>query len=52
MPDGWMDRVLTFCEEFLPLLDDVEALLARNRIWFDRTADVGVISKGTRFLMD
>ena len=45
MPDGWMDRVLTFCEECLPLLDDVEALLARNRIWFDRTADVGVISK-------
>lgn len=45
MPDGWMDRVLTFCEEFLPLLDDVEALLTRNRIWFDRTADVGVISK-------
>ena len=45
MPDGWTDRVLTFCEEFLPLLDDVEALLARNRIWFDRTADVGVISK-------
>ena len=45
MPDGWMDRVLAFCEQFLPLLDDVEALLTRNRIWFDRTADVGIISK-------
>tara|TARA_B110000037_G_C17080622_1_gene489804 strand:+ start:43 stop:1284 length:1242 start_codon:yes stop_codon:yes gene_type:complete len=45
MPDGWMDRVLTFCEEFLPLLDDVEKLLGRNRIWIDRTGDVGVISK-------
>ena len=48
MPDGWMDRVLTFCEE-CSLLDDVEALLARNRIWFDRTADVGVTPRGTRF---
>ncbi len=45
MPDGWMDRVLKFCDEFLPLLDDVESLLTRNRIWFDRTADVGSISK-------
>lgn len=45
MPDGWMDRVLTFCEEFLPLLEDVEKLLTRNRIWVDRTADIGIISK-------
>lgn len=45
MPDGWMDKVLTFCDEFLPLLDDVEDLLSRNRIFVDRTADIGVISK-------
>ncbi|MDQ8202645.1 NADH dehydrogenase (quinone) subunit D [Pelagicoccus sp. SDUM812003] len=45
MPDGWMDRVLKFCDEFLPLLDDVEELLTRNRIFIDRTADVGIISK-------
>ena len=34
-----------FCIEFLPLLDDVEHLLSRNRIFVDRTADIGVISK-------
>jgi NADH-quinone oxidoreductase subunit D len=45
MPEGWTNRVLTFCEELLPLLDDVESLLTRNRIWFDRTADIGIISK-------
>ncbi|MDQ8181953.1 NADH dehydrogenase (quinone) subunit D [Pelagicoccus sp. SDUM812005] len=45
MPEGWTDRVLTFCEEFLPLLDDVESLLSRNRVFVDRTADIGVISK-------
>ncbi|EDY84102.1 NADH dehydrogenase (quinone), D subunit [Verrucomicrobiia bacterium DG1235] len=45
MPDGWMDRVLGFCDHFLPLLDDVESLLSRNRVFVDRTADIGIISK-------
>lgn len=45
MPEGWTRKVLKFCEEFLPLLDDVESLLSRNRIFVDRTADIGVISK-------
>lgn len=45
MPEGWTNRVLKFCEEFLPLVDDVESLLSRNRIFVDRTADIGVISK-------
>ena len=44
MPEGWTNRVLKFCDEFLPLVDDVENLLSRNRIWVDRTADVGIIS--------
>lgn len=45
MPEGWTDKVLKFCEQFLPLIDDVESLLSRNRIFFDRTADIGKISK-------
>ncbi len=45
MPEGWTDKVLHFCEEFLPLVDDVESLLSRNRIFVDRTADIGIISK-------
>ncbi|MBD5778990.1 NADH-quinone oxidoreductase subunit D [Pelagicoccus sp. NFK12] len=45
MPAGWTDKVLDFCTQFLPLLDDVESLLSRNRVFVDRTADIGVISK-------
>jgi len=45
MPEGWTDRVLAFCDQFLPLVDDVESLLSRNRIFHDRTADIGVVSK-------
>ncbi len=45
MPEGWMQKVLDFCTNFLPLLDDVESLLSRNRVFVDRTADIGVISK-------
>ncbi|MBK1880238.1 NADH dehydrogenase (quinone) subunit D [Pelagicoccus mobilis] len=45
MPEGWTDKVLEFCTKFLPLLDDVESLLSRNRVFVDRTADIGVISK-------
>ncbi len=45
IPEGWTDKVLDFCTKFLPLLDDVESLLSRNRVFVDRTADIGVISK-------
>ncbi|MDQ8187080.1 NADH dehydrogenase (quinone) subunit D [Pelagicoccus sp. SDUM812002] len=45
MPAGWTDKVLDFCTKFLPLLDDVESLLSRNRVFVDRTADIGTISK-------
>lgn len=45
LPEGWMTKVEQFCDAFLPVLEDVEKLLTRNRIWVDRTMDVGVISK-------
>lgn len=41
----WQGRVLKFCDTFLPVLDDIETLLTRNRIWIDRTEGIGVISK-------
>jgi NADH-quinone oxidoreductase subunit D len=34
-----------FCEQFLPLLEEILNLLTRNRIFVDRAAGVGVISK-------
>jgi NADH-quinone oxidoreductase subunit D len=45
LPPGWLDKVRTFCDEVLVTLDEVEQLLTRNRIFIDRTKDVGVISK-------
>ncbi|MGY8719701.1 MAG: NADH dehydrogenase (quinone) subunit D, partial [Verrucomicrobiia bacterium] len=44
MPEGWTDRVLEFCEQFLPILDEILKLLTRNKIFMDRTVDVGVIT--------
>jgi NADH-quinone oxidoreductase subunit D len=45
VPEGWLGRVGHFCDGVLPVLDDVEKLLTRNRIWMDRTEGVGVISR-------
>ena len=45
LPEGWLPKVEKFCDEFLPVLEDVEKLLTRNRIWVDRTVDVGIINK-------
>jgi len=45
VPDGWIDRVNAFCDQFLPILEETLRLLTRNKIFLDRTVDVGVISK-------
>ena len=45
IPDGWLDRVKAFCENLPKAIDEVEKLLTRNRIFLDRTEDIGVISK-------
>lgn len=45
VPEGWTDRVNGFCDQFLPILEEILRLLTRNKIFLDRTVDVGVISK-------
>lgn len=45
LPDNLRERLWKFCEEFPRALDEVEGLLTSNRIWIDRTRNVGVISK-------
>ena len=45
VPDGWLDRVNAFCDQFLPILEETLALLTRNKIFQDRTAGIGVIAK-------
>lgn len=45
MPEGWTDRVLAFCDQFLPILDEMLEMLTRNKIFMDRTVGVGIITK-------
>jgi NADH-quinone oxidoreductase subunit D len=44
IPPGWDKRVLRFCELMEQKLPDYEQLLTGNRIWLERTRNVGVIS--------
>jgi NADH-quinone oxidoreductase subunit D len=45
LPAGWADQCRKFCDEVVVNFDECEKLLTRNRIFVDRTRDVGVISK-------
>jgi NADH-quinone oxidoreductase subunit D len=45
LPDGFIPALNKFLDEFVPQLDELDRLLTRNRIWVDRTKDLGVISK-------
>ena len=41
---GWTDRIAAWAETFPKFIDDLEELLTDNRIWKQRTVDIGVIS--------
>ena len=45
VPDGWNDRVKAFCDQFLPILEEILKLLTRNKIFMDRTVGIGAISR-------
>jgi NADH-quinone oxidoreductase subunit D len=45
VPPGWIERVGVFCDQFLPILEEILSMLTRNKIFMDRTAGIGVISK-------
>jgi NADH-quinone oxidoreductase subunit D len=44
IPAGMEDDIGKFCDGFGKVIDDVEGLLTENRIWKQRTVDVGVVS--------
>ena len=44
LPDGLEERIAAWIEQFGPRLDDVDVLLTENRIFKQRTVDVGVVS--------
>jgi NADH-quinone oxidoreductase subunit D len=45
LPPGWVSQCRKFLEEVVLNIDDTEKMLTRNRIWVDRTRDVGIISR-------
>jgi NADH-quinone oxidoreductase subunit D len=45
LPDNFTPQLKTFLDEFGPKLDEMDKLLTRNRIFVDRTKDIGVIPK-------
>ena len=45
LPPGWMEDCRRFIDEVVINFDESEKLLTRNRIFVDRTKDIGVISK-------
>lgn len=44
LPSGFADDLLKWCDEFVPLLDDMDALLSENRIFKQRTVDIGKVA--------
>jgi len=45
LPDNFASEMKKFCDGLPRTLDDVEKLLTSNRIWVDRTQDVGTLSR-------
>jgi len=45
LPEGFAAQLRTFLAEFRPVLEEIHQLLTRNRIFVDRTRDLGMISR-------
>ena len=45
LPRGWLDDVRKFCDGLLPVIDETDKLLTRNRIFVDRAQGIGILPK-------
>ena len=45
LPETFIPALQKFLDDFIPQLDEVDKLLTRNRIFVDRTKDIGVIPR-------
>src|SRR4029078_9707833 len=45
LPDSFIPQLERFIDDFIAHLDEIDKVLTRNRIFVDRTRDVGVITK-------
>jgi NADH-quinone oxidoreductase subunit D len=44
LPETFIPQLTKFLDDFIPQLDEIDKLLTRNRIFVDRTKDIGVIT--------
>ncbi len=45
LPDGLEDEIMDFANNFPKMIDDLESLLTENRIFKQRMAEIGIVSK-------
>jgi len=45
LPYGWVDKCLSFCDYFLPKINEYERLITNNPIFLGRVENVGIISR-------
>jgi len=45
LPEGLLEKIQSFTERFIGYVDEYETLLTENRIWKQRTVDIGVVDK-------
>ncbi len=45
LPEGLLGKIKGFTERFIGYVDEYETLLTENRIWKQRTVDIGVMDK-------
>lgn len=45
LPYGWIDKCLSFCDFFLPKIDEYERLITNNPIFLARVEGVGIIQR-------
>ena len=44
LPEGFIKQLESFLDGVVPVIDETDQLLSRNKIFIDRTKDVGIIS--------
>ncbi len=49
LPAGMLDDILAFCDSYPAMIDDIESLLTENRIFRQRTVDVGTVSNADAY---
>jgi NADH:ubiquinone oxidoreductase subunit D len=45
LPEGLLEDIFLFIEQFYYRIDEIQEMLSNNRIWKQRLIDVGVVKK-------